>query len=86
MNRRISRLLEEAERQKRSGESTVTSESRSFLNSADADGFFEELRPELFRVSEWNGKTTLTSFESFDERETWLTGKLLWSVISSASR
>jgi hypothetical protein len=68
MNRRISRLLEEAERQKRSGESTVTSESRSFPNSADADGFFEDLRPELFRVSEWNGKTTLTSFESFDEK------------------
>jgi hypothetical protein len=71
MNRRISRLLEEAEAQKHSsgsGESTVTSESRSFPTAAEADGFFEELRPELFRVSEWNGKTTLTSFELFDEK------------------
>ena len=71
MNRRIPRLLEEAERQKHSsgsGASSVTSESRLFTNTADADGFFERLRQELFRVREWNGKTALTSFELFDEK------------------
>lgn len=70
MNRRIPRLLEEAEAQKHSsgsGESTVTSESRSFPTAAEADGFFDELRQELFCVREWNRKTALTSFELFDE-------------------
>ena len=69
MNRRIPRLLEEAEAQKHSGsgESTVASESRSFPTAAEADGFFDELRQELFCVREWNRKTALTSFELFDE-------------------
>ena len=68
MNRRIPRLLEEAKRQKGSGESSVTSASRPFPDPTEADEFFEKLRPELFRVREWNGKTAVTSFELFDEK------------------
>jgi hypothetical protein len=71
MKKTIPRLLEEAERQKHSssnGDSSVTSESRSFPNRGEAERFFEQLRQELFRVSEWNGKTTLTTFELFDEK------------------
>jgi hypothetical protein len=71
MNKRIQRLLEEAEAQKHSsgtGESSITSASRAFPKTHDADDFFERLRPELFRVREWNEKSTLTSFELFDEK------------------
>src|SRR6476469_1566783 len=65
MNMRIPRLLEEAEAQKHSGsgESTVTSESRSCPTAAEADGFFDELRQELFCVREWNRKPALTDKE-----------------------
>lgn len=69
MKKRIPKLLEEAERQKHSsgsGESSVVSETRSFPNLAGADSFFEKLRQELFRASQWNGKAALTSFELFD--------------------
>ncbi len=71
MNNRIQRLLEEAEAQKHSsetGESSITSASRAFSNIDVADGFFNELRQELFRVREWNAKAALTSFELFDEK------------------
>lgn len=71
VNARIQRLLGEALAQKyssRTGKSNITSASRIFANSQDADGFFNRLRAELFRVREWNEKTTLTSFELFDER------------------
>jgi hypothetical protein len=68
MNRRIPRLLEKAERQKGSGESSVTSARRPFPNPADADRFFDELKKEFFRVRDWNGKAALTSFELFDEK------------------
>jgi len=67
---RTQQLLAEAERQKHSsgdGESSLTSASRSFSRKDDANAFFNKLRPELFCVREWNGKTTLTSFELFDE-------------------
>ena len=71
MNKRIQRLLEEAEAQKHSlgaGESSITSASRSFPKTHDADEFFNELRPEFFRVREWNQRATLTSFELFGEK------------------
>ena len=68
MNRRIPRLLEKAERQKGSGETSVTSARRPFPNPADADRFFDELKKEFFRVRDWNGKAALTSFELFDEK------------------
>jgi hypothetical protein len=70
MNNRIQRLLEEAEAQKHSsgtGESSITSASRVFSKIDAADGFFNELRQEFFRVREWNAKAALTSFELFDE-------------------
>ena len=72
MKKRIPRLLAEAERQKDSsaGDSSITSKSRSFSNPAEAEVFFGQLRQELFRVSEWNGKTALTSFELFDQKGT----------------
>ena len=71
MNKRIQRLLGEALAEKHSsgtGESSITSASRVFLETHDADDFFNTLRPELFRVREWNEKATLTSFELFDEK------------------
>ena len=71
MNKRIQRLLGEALAEKYSsgtGESSITSASRAFLKTHDADDFFNKLRPELFRVREWNEKATLTSFELFDEK------------------
>ena len=71
MKKRIQRLLEEAEAQKHSsgtGESSITSASRAFSKTHDADDFFNKLRPEFFHVREWNKKATLTSFELFDEK------------------
>ncbi len=71
VNERIQRLLGEALAEKHSsgtGESSITSASRAFLETHDADDFFNKLRPELFRVREWNEKATLTSFELFDEK------------------
>jgi hypothetical protein len=71
MNKRIQRLLGEALAEKHSsgtGESSITSASRTFLETHDADDFFNKLRPELFRVREWNEKATVTSFELFDEK------------------
>ena len=68
---RIQRLLGEALAQKyssRTGKSFITSASRTFPNPHDADDFFNSLRAELFRVREWNEKTTLLSFELFDEK------------------
>jgi len=71
VNARIQRLLGEALAQKyssRTGKSSITSASRTFLNTHDADDFFNSLRAGLFRVREWNEKTTLASFELFDEK------------------
>ena len=71
VNARIHRLLGEALAQKYSsgtGETSITSASRTFPKTHDADDFFNELRPELFRIREWNEKATLTSFELFDEK------------------
>ncbi len=86
VNARIQRLLGEALAQKYSsgtGKSSITSASRTFPNTHDADDFFNRLRVELFRVREWNEKTTLTSFELFDqtgnmsERQTAIVGDLI---------
>jgi len=71
VNARIQRRLGEALAQKYSsgtGKSTITSASRIFPRTHDADDLFNELRPELFRIREWNKKATLTSFELFDEK------------------
>ena len=71
VNARIQRLLGEALANKYSsgtGKSSITSASRTFPNTHNADDFFNRLRAELFRVREWNEKTTLTSFELFDEK------------------
>ena len=71
MNQRIPTLLQEAKRQEDSpstGESSVTSARRPFQSPVEAERFFEQLRQELFRVSEWNGKAALSSFELFDEK------------------
>ena len=71
VNAKIQRLLGEALAQKYSsgtGKSSITSASRTFPNTHDADDFFNRLRAELFRLREWNEKTTLTSFELFDEK------------------
>ena len=71
VNARIQRLLGEALAQKyssRTGKSSITSASRTFPNTHNADDFFNRLRAELFRVREWNEKTTLASFELFDEK------------------
>ena len=86
VNARIQRLLGEALAQKYSsgtGKSSITSASRTFPNTHDANDFFNRLRAELFRVREWNEKTTLTSFELFDEtgnmskRQTAIVGDLI---------
>jgi hypothetical protein len=71
VNARIQRLLGEALAQKYSsgtGKSSITSASRTFPNTHDADDFFNRLGAELFRVRKWNEKTTLTNFELFDEK------------------
>jgi hypothetical protein len=71
VNARIQRLLGEALAQKYSsgtGKSSITSASRTFPNAHEADDFFNRLREELFRVREWNEKTTLMSFELFAEK------------------
>ena len=71
VNARIQRLLGEALAQRYSsetGKSSITSANRTFPNTHNADDFFNRLRAELFRVREWNEKTTLTSFELFDEK------------------
>jgi len=90
---RIQRLLAEALAQKYlpgTGKSSITYASRAFPKTHDADDFFNRLVPELFRVREWKNKTTLTSFELFDEkgdiseRQTALVGDFIrLSVLSS---
>jgi hypothetical protein len=71
VNAKIHQLLGEALVQKYSagsGKSSITCASRTFAKTHDADDFFNELRPELFRIREWNEKATPMSFELFDEK------------------
>ncbi len=70
MKSKIQQLLAEAERQAQfSGtkESSTTSASQVFPETADAEKFFNNLRQKLFHIRRWNAKSALTSFELFDE-------------------
>lgn len=65
MNDKIRHLLEQAERQAASGESSVAFARRD-LTAADAEILFNNLKQKLFRVEKWNAESFLTSFELFD--------------------
>jgi hypothetical protein len=70
MNKKISILLAEAERQSVSPDaekSSLAQASRSFTTASESEANFKQLREKLFHVQKWNSESGASHFELFDE-------------------
>lgn len=66
MSAKIQNLLEQANFSE-AEDSSVNLAKRTFLSEIEAKEFFNQKKPKLLNIAEWNANSTPSSFELFDE-------------------